>query len=213
MPSTGTLLAFSFAAFVLIAIPGPNLIYIVARGVEQGRSAAVVSALGVETGTLVHVAAAAVGLSALLASSDIAFDIVRYLGAAYLLYLGVRTLRRRDGPTADPDVDAASAPRLRHAYRQAVLVNVFNPKVALFFLAFLPQFIDPARGAAWGQILVLGVVFLLLGLCVDIACASAAGAIGHWLRQRPRALRWQRYTSGGVYLALGAAAALTGSRR
>jgi threonine/homoserine/homoserine lactone efflux protein len=213
MPTTGTLLAFSFAAFVLIAIPGPNLIYIVARGVEQGRSAALVSALGVETGTLVHVAAAAVGLSALLASSDIAFDIVRYLGAAYLVYLGVRTLRRRQGSTAGADADATGAPRLGHAYRQAVLVNVFNPKVALFFLAFLPQFIDPARGAAGAQVLVLGVVFLLVGLCVDIAYASAAGAIGHWLRRRPRALRWQRYTSGGVYLALGAAAALTGSRR
>jgi threonine/homoserine/homoserine lactone efflux protein len=211
MPSTETVLAFAFAALVLIAIPGPNLIYIVARGVEHGRAAAFASAFGVETGTLFHIAAAAVGLSALLASSDVAFDFVRYLGAAYLLYLGLRTLLRRQGSIAH--ANASSAPRLWHAYRQAVLVNVFNPKVALFFLAFLPQFIDPARGAAWAQILALGVVFLLLGLCVDIAYASAAGTIADSLRRRPRALRWQRYMSGGVYLALGAAAALTGSRR
>jgi threonine/homoserine/homoserine lactone efflux protein len=212
MPSTGTLLAFSLAAFVLIVVPGPNVIFIVARGVEQGRPAAVVSALGVETGSLFHIAAAAVGLSALLASSDLAFDVVRYLGAAYLLYLGLRTLLRRDGSTAGADANATSAPRLWHAYRQAILVNVFNPKVALFFLAFLPQFVDPARGAAWVQVLMLGVVFMLLGLCVGIVYASAAGTIGHWVRRRPHALRWQRFTSGGVYVTLGVAAALTGSR-
>jgi threonine/homoserine/homoserine lactone efflux protein len=92
-------------------------------------------------------------------------------------------------------------------------VNVLNPKVALFFLAFLPQFVDPARGPAWAQILVLGVVFLLIGICLDLSYATAAGTIGHWLHRRPRALRWQRYTSGSVYLALGTAAALSGSRR
>jgi len=211
MPTAGTLLAFSLAALVLIAVPGPNLIYIVARGVEQGRRAAVVSALGVETGSLVHVAAAAIGLSALLASSDLAFDVIRYLGAAYLVYLGLRTLLRKGGASGDGAV--GSPARLRDTYRQAVWVNVLNPKVALFFLAFLPQFVDPARGAPRAQILVLGAVFLLVGLCVDLAYAAAAGTIGHRLGRRPRALRWQRYTSGTVYLALGAAAALSGSRR
>jgi threonine/homoserine/homoserine lactone efflux protein len=191
MPTAGTLIAFSLAALVLIVVPGPNIVYIVARGVEQGRQAAV--------------------FSALLASSQLAFDTVRYLSAAYLLYLGLRTFARRDGTAAD--ADETGAPTLASTYRQAVLVNVLNPKVALFFLAFLPQFIDPARGPAWAQILVLGVVFLLIGLCLDLSYATAAGTIGHWLKRRPRALRWQRYTSGSVYLALGAAAALSGSRR
>jgi threonine/homoserine/homoserine lactone efflux protein len=211
MPTAGTLIAFSLAALVLIVVPGPNIIYIVARGVEQGRQAAVFSALGVETGSLVHIGAAAIGLSALLASSQLAFDTVRYLSAAYLLYLGLRTFARRDRPAAD--AEETGAPSLASTYRQAVFVNVLNPKVALFFLAFLPQFVDPARGPAWAQILVLGVVFLLIGLCLDLSYATAAGTIGHWLQRRPRALRWQRYTSGSVYLALGAAAALSGSRR
>jgi threonine/homoserine/homoserine lactone efflux protein len=211
MPTTGTLIAFSLAALVLIVVPGPNIVYIVARGVEQGRQAAVFSALGVETGSLFHIGAAAIGLSALLASSQLAFDTVRYLSAAYLLYLGLRTFAHRDRPAAD--ADETGAPSLASTYRQAVLVNVLNPKVALFFLAFLPQFVDPGRGPAWAQILVLGVVFLLIGLCLDLSYATAAGTIGHWLQRRPRALRWQRYTSGSVYLTLGAVAALSGSRR
>jgi len=194
----------------LIVVPGPNLIYILARGVEQGRSAAVASAFGVETGSLFHIAAAAAGLSALLASSQLAFDIVRYLGAAYLVYLGIRTLLQRDEHTAA--VAPSDGRRLWHAYRQGVLVNVLNSKVALFFLAFLPQFVDPVRGAAWAQILVFGAVFLAVGLVVDLAYALAAGTVGDWLRSRPRALRWQRYSSAAVYLGLGAAAALTSSR-
>jgi threonine/homoserine/homoserine lactone efflux protein len=211
MPTAGTLIAFSLASLVLIVVPGPNILYIVARGVEQGRRAAVFSALGVETGSLLHIGAAAIGLSALLASSQLAFDTVRYVSAAYLLYLSLRTFARRDRPAAD--AAETGAPSLASTYRQAVLVNVLNPKVALFFLAFLPQFIDPARGPAWAQILVLGVVFLTIGLCLDLFYATAAGTIGHRLRRRPRALRWQRYTSGSVYLALGTAAALSGSRR
>ena len=211
MPATANLLAFALAALVLILLPGPNIFYIVARGVEQGRPAAVAAALGVETGSLIHIAAAAAGLSALLASSALAFDLVRYLGAAYLVLLGLRILTRRE---ALPVLAAAGGGRPRplgQAYRQAVLIMVLNPKVALFFLAFLPQFVDPARGAAWAQVLVLGAIFLILGVAVDLACALAAGTIGEWLRRRPRALRWQRYTSGTVCLALGALAALAGS--
>ncbi|MGH3040646.1 MAG: LysE family translocator, partial [Gaiellaceae bacterium] len=155
--------------------------------------------------------AAAIGLSALLASSELAFDLVRYLGAAYLVYLGLRTLVQRGSHA--PAAPEAGRRRLWLAYRQAVLVNVLNPKVALFFLAFLPQFVDPARGAPWTQILALGAVFFLVGLVVDLAYALGAGTIGDWLRRRPGALRWQRYTSGGVYLALGAVAALAGSGR
>ncbi len=211
MPATTTLLAFALAAFVLIVVPGPNLIYILARGVEQGRSAAVASAFGVETGSLFHIAAAAAGLSALLASSQLAFDIVRYLGAAYLVYLGIRTLLQRDEHTAA--VAPSDGRRLWHAYRQGVLVNVLNPKVALFFLAFLPQFIDPMRGQAATQILALGIIFFAIALAMDILYAMASGSVGSFLRRRPQYLRWQRYLTGSVYIGLGMAAAVTGRNR
>jgi threonine/homoserine/homoserine lactone efflux protein len=211
MPAPETLLVFSLAALVLVAVPGPNLIYIATRSLGQGRRAGVASALGVETGTLVHIAAAAVGLSALIASSGTAFEVVRYAGAAYLVYLGVRTLLRREEHRLDPA--ATASPRLRRAYVEGVLVNVLNPKVALFFLAFLPQFVDPARGSAAEQILVLGLVLCALGCAVDMAYAFAAGAVGGWLRRRPGFARRQGYVTGSVYLALGVAAALSGGGR
>ena len=210
VPEAGTLLLFAVAALALVAIPGPNHLYIVTRSIAQGRRAGVASALGVETGTLVHIAAAAVGLSALVASSALAFDVVKYLGAAYLIFLGVRALRAGEPPAFEPPRDGHSLPR--RAYLDGVLVNVLNPKVALFFLAFLPQFLEPSRPAA-GQVLVLGLVLSALGLASNLLYASAAGALGGWLRTRPAVWRRQRYVTGGVYLALGAAAALAGGRR
>ena len=200
MPAFSTLGIFALAALALIAIPGPNLIYIASRSMSDGRRAGLASALGVETGTIVHVTAAAAGLSALIASSAAAFDAIRYLGAAYLVYLGIRALLSRDG-------DQAAAPKpvsLARAYRQAVLVQVLNPKVALFFLAFLPQFVDPGRGPVATQVLVLGAVLGTLVFAVDCVYALAAAKLGGF-RHRQR-------VSGGIYLALGAVAALTGSR-
>jgi threonine/homoserine/homoserine lactone efflux protein len=204
MPSLSTLAVFALAALALLAIPGPSVIYITTRSISDGRRAGLASALGVETGTLVHVAAAAIGLSALVASSAAAFETVRYLGAAYLVFLGVRTLLRRDETGDDRARPPAS---LTRAYRQAIVVQVLNPKVALFFLAFLPQFVDPQRGPVATQILVLGALLATLGLASDCAYAIAAGAAA----ARLRGLR-DRRVSGGVYLALGAAAALTGGR-
>ncbi len=211
MPDFSTLLVFSVAALALIAVPGPNIIYIVTRGMGQGRKAAVASALGVETGTLFHVAAAALGLSALLASSAFAFNVVKYLGAAYLVYLGVRTLLGGDDD-GQPE-ERADNGRLWRVYLQGVVVNALNPKVALFFLAFLPQFVDPSRAGVTAQVFVLGVVAFFIGLCVDLLYATSSGALGGWLRRRPAFLRQQRYFTGSVYLALGAAAALAGSDR
>jgi threonine/homoserine/homoserine lactone efflux protein len=167
-----------------------------------------VSVLGVETGTLVHVVAAAVGLSALLASSAVAFGIVRYAGAAYLIYLGVRTLLTRNRGAQAPKAPAPAS--LRRVYLQAVLVQLLNPKVALFFLALLPQFVDPARGAVAGQTLVLGAIVAAIGVTVSSLYALAAGAAETRMRGRAGFERRQRYVTGGVYLALGAAAALTG---
>jgi threonine/homoserine/homoserine lactone efflux protein len=209
VPDGTTLLLFAAAAAVLVAIPGPNHVYIATRSLGQGRGVGLASALGVEAGTLVHIGAAAAGLSALIASSAVAFDVVKYLGAAYLIVLGMRALRGRD----ELDVGGATAAvSLRRAFAQGVLVNVLNPKVALFFLAFLPQFVDPAAEGAALQVLVLGLVLSGLGLTSNVVWVLAAGALGTWLRRRPAFLRRQRYVTGGVYLALGATAALAGRR-
>ncbi|MEU8305131.1 LysE family translocator [Actinomadura sp. NPDC048955] len=196
-------LLFLLAALTLVAIPGPNHLYITTRSVGEGRRAGIASALGVETGTLVHIAAAAAGLSAVVAASATAFGFLRYAGAAYLVYLAYRTLRGRDhtgGPGLEPRP-------LHRVYLDGVLVNVLNPKVVLFFLAFLPQFVDQDAGAVPLQIVVLGAVTALIGLASDIVYAVAAGSIGAWLRARPAFARRQRYATGLIYLALGAAAA------
>jgi threonine/homoserine/homoserine lactone efflux protein len=209
VPSASTLAAFAVAAFALVALPGPNMIYLVARSVSEGRRAGLLSALGIETGTLVHTFAAAVGLSALLASSATAFSIVKYAGAAYLVYLGVRTLLAR-GDSHDAAGPAAGG---RHVYRQALLTQLLNPKVAVFFLAFLPQFVDPDRPAAT-QILVLGALLVVIGIVIGAATALAAGTIAQRLRGRRAAGRpWGRWTGGLLYIAVGAYAALSPAHR
>lgn len=186
------LLLFLPAALVLVAIPGPNHLYITARSIGEGRRAGLASAFGVETGTLVHIAAAAAGLSALVAASATAFGVLRYAGAAYLVYLAYRTLRGGD----DGDGPALRPQPLRRVYLDGVLVNVLNPKVVLFFLAFLPQFVDRRAGAVPLQIALMGLMVVLFGLLSDIAYALAAGSIGTWLRARPAFRRRQRYATG-----------------
>lgn len=218
MPEPATLALFVVAAVALIAVPGPNIIYIATRSASEGRRAGLASVLGVETGTIVYTTAAAVGLAALLASSAVAFDIVKYAGAAYLLVLGVRALLAREEGEADPGAhpgpgEPARAGSLARAYRQGVLVQLLNPKVALFFVAFLPQFTDPAQGSVAVQILVLGTVLALLGACISSAYAVAAAAAGSWLRERRRGFGARRYLTGGVYIALGLAAAVGSERR
>ena len=208
-PDPTTLLLFAAAASVLVILPGPNHVYIITRSIDRGRSAGIASSFGVETGTLVHIAFAAAGLSAVIASSAVAFDVVKYLGAAYLIYLGTTALLSGKGL----DIDAPRDERgLRRIYLDGVLVNVLNPKVALFFLSFVPQFVDPARGSVASQIVVLGLVLVAIGLPSNLVYAFAAGALGGWLRRRPRFLRRQNKVVGGIYLTLGAAAALTGER-
>jgi threonine/homoserine/homoserine lactone efflux protein len=211
MPAPATLLVFALAASVLVAIPGPNHLYIVTRSIAQGRRVGLASALGVETGTLVHISAATVGLSALVASSAMAFNALRFAGAAYLVYLGLRALLSDVEPAHDDG--GAAAPSARRAYLDGVLVNVLNPKVALFFLAFLPQFVDPARGSASTQILVLGLVVFVIATTSDLLYALAAGALGAWLRRRPGFARVQRYLTGCIYLALAAVATFVPAHR
>ncbi|MGF1627822.1 MAG: LysE family translocator [Alphaproteobacteria bacterium] len=196
---------FVVASLVLLLTPGPAVLYIVARSIAQGRAAGLVSVLGIHLGTIVHIVAAAVGLSALLMSSALAFAIVKYLGAAYLIWIGIRTLMARD---PDPEAPAAPAERLRRVFRDGFLVNLFNPKTAIFFLAFLPQFVDPARGAVHWQILVLGLTFMGLGMLSDGIFALAAGAAGDFLRRSRRFLRLQRWFAGTSFIGLGVTAAL-----
>jgi threonine/homoserine/homoserine lactone efflux protein len=160
--------------------------------------------LGIHLGTAVHIAAAAVGLSALIVSSAFAFAIVKYLGAAYLVWIGIRTFMAKDPP---PEAPAAPAEPLRRVFRDGFVVNLFNPKTAIFFLAFLPQFLDPARGALQAQILVLGLTFMGLGVMSDAMYALAAGAAGDFVRRNRRFLRWQRWFAGGSFVGLGVTAA------
>lgn len=201
MPDGSTLLLFAGASLALLAVPGPAVIYVVTRSVDQGRAAGLVSVLGVETGTFAYALAAAAGLTGLIAASETGFTILRYAGAAYLVYLGVRKLLERDG---EMRVDRVREP-LRRAFVRGAVVNILNPKTALFFLAFLPQFVEPDRGGVWSQALVLGFIFVGLGLVTDSLYALAAGTVGGLLRRRRNAVR---YGSGIVFVALGATAAL-----
>ena len=212
MPDASALALFTVAAITLLVIPGPSVLYIVTRSVDQGRAAGLASVCGVHVGTLVHVAAAALGLSALLVSSATAYHAVRWLGAAYLVWLGIRRLLAND-EDARPEADRR--PRrlgLGRIFAQGVVVNVLNPKTALFFLAFLPQFVDVSRGSVPFQVVVFGVAFVLLGLVSDGTYALLASTGAGWLRRRPRVARSSRLVSGGVLIGLGLTTALAGSR-
>jgi threonine/homoserine/homoserine lactone efflux protein len=209
MISSSSLLLFVTGAAILLVIPGPVVFYIVSRSVGHGRAAGLVSAMGITVGTLFHLAAATLGLSALLASSTLAFQFVKYLGAAYLIYLGIRVLRTKDTATLEA---GNGERRLGHIFGQGVLVNLLNPKTALFFLAFLPQFVEPARGHATLQILQLGVLFTLMGWGSDPVWALVAGTVADRIRSSFRLRRAQRNISGGALIALGLTTALSGAR-
>ena len=205
-----TLIVFSAATLVFLISPGPAVIYIVARSMDQGRTAGIVSVLGINIGALVHVAAAALGLSALLVSSALAFNVVKFAGAAYLVYLGIQKLREKDNA---PSLEHAETASLRRLFAQGFVVSLFNPKLAAFFLSFLPQFVDPARGSVETQVLVLGGIFVAMGILTDVGYALLAGTMGDWLRGNVRFLKAQRYVSGSILIGLGLAAAVSGGNR
>jgi threonine/homoserine/homoserine lactone efflux protein len=210
VPDATTFLLFAAAALLFLAIPGPSVFYIVTRSLVQGRHAGVVSMLGVQTGGLVHVVAAAFGVSALIASSAEAFTVVKYAGAAYLVLLGLRKLLAAD-EEAEPEL-SGSASR-SHLFWHGVVVNVLNPKTALFFLAFLPQFVDPSAGPVAPQMLVLGTLLVGLGVLSDGTYALLAAGAGRRLRSAAATRRVLERTSGGVFVGLGAVAALAGEPR
>lgn len=206
MPGFSTIALFLLAAIALAVVPGPAVAYVVTRSIDQGRRAGVVSALGVASGGLVHVAAATVGLSALVASSATAFTAVKLAGAAYLIAVGIRRI-------VSGDAEDDAAPRslrapLSRIYRQGVIVNVLNPKTALFFLAFLPQFVDRDRGAVWPQVALLGALFVVVAVLSDLTYALVADAIAGRIRRAGTGARIRRYLTGGVFVALGVTAAV-----
>ena len=199
-PELSAIELFAAASVALLLIPGPAVLYIVTQSAEQGRSAGLASVAGIHIGTLVHILAAAIGLSALILASAVAFSVVKFAGAAYLVYLGVRKLLERGSAS---DAEPPRAP-LRRVFARGAVVNVLNPKTALFFLAFLPQFVDTDRGAVWSQVVVLGLVFVALGLISDSVYALVGDAVGSLLRRRATAMR---RVSGTIYIGLGAVAA------
>ena len=207
IPDPHSLALFVLAALALLLVPGPAVLYVVARSLQQGRRAGLASVLGIHVGTLAHIAAATVGLSALVVSSALAFTAVKVAGAAYLVGLGLWTLLSR---RADREVALGGERNLRRAFAQGIVVNVLNPKTALFFLAFLPQFVDADARYPAAQIAFLGVLFALLGLVTDSLWALAAGTAGGVLRRSERLLRGQRYVTGSVYVGLGLATAFAG---
>ena len=209
MPDASTLALFSMAAIGLLIIPGPAVFYIVTRSMDGGRSAGFMSVLGIHCGSLVHVAAAVLGVSALLASSALAFNAVKYVGAAYLIYLGMRRLLDR----TTSDLASEREPQtLQRVFLQGMVVNILNPKTALFFFAFLPQFVDRARGPVPLQMTIFGLLFIALGIVSDGAYALAASSARDILRKSPKVISAQRYVTGGMYLTLGVTAALSGAK-
>ena len=196
---------FLLAALVLLLTPGPAVLYIVARSVDQGRVAGLISVLGIEIGNSVHVLAAVLGLSAILMSSALAFATVKYLGAAYLIYLGLHRLFAHDSVHPVANLQPRSRQRILF---QAVLVAVLNPKTALFFFAFLPQFIDPSQGSVTGQLLAFGCLFVLMAIVTDGLYALLAGTLGKWLKSTRFFLRIERYVTAAVYICLGVTAGL-----
>lgn len=211
MPDVSTLTIVAVASLGLAIVPGPAVVYIVTRSVTQGRAAGIASVAGIHAGTLVHVAAAVLGLSALLARSAVAFNTVKYAGAAYLVLLGISKLRLREEHPADVSVRDDDVP-LGRVFTQGAVVNVLNPKTALFFVAFLPQFAAPGRGAAPFQMLVLGIVFIVVAAASDATYAVVSSQLGARIRSHAAFARRERLFSGGVYVALGVTAAFSGTR-
>ncbi len=207
IPDAASLAVFTVAALALLLVPGPAVLYVVARSIHHGRRAGLASVLGIHVGTLVHIAAATVGLSALVVSSAVAFTAVKIAGAVYLIGLGLWTLFSR---RPEADVALGGERNLRRAFAQGIVVNVLNPKTALFFLAFLPQFVDPDASHPAVQIAILGLLFAVLGLITDSLWAIAAGTAGGLLRRSRRFVTTQRYVTGTVYVGLGVATALAG---
>lgn len=209
MPEWSAFSVFLIAALAVGISPGPGMLYAVARGVGQGSGAALVSVLGLSTGSFINCLVAALGLSAVLAASPFAYDVVRYVGAGYLCYLAYRMVRNRDEGVA---VGRLRTEGLSAIYLQGIVTNIINPKSALFYLSFVPQFIDPERGSAFIQFILLGLIFNISGNIVNLAVALFFGRIGDWLSQHPRVWLYQRWFTASVLGGLALQLALSSRR-
>ena len=197
---------FVGASWALIIAPGPDMLYVITRGMSHGRRAGILSALGVIAGLLVHTTAAAPGLSVILQTSALAFMIIRFAGALYLLYLGIKAWFDKSAFQVQTVSSAANPGTL---FWQGVLSNVLNPKVAIFFLAFLPQFVDRQNGNVAAQMVALGMIFAFFGLCFLVTVGVSAGAIGKWLTHWPHYTDLLRRLASSILVILGIRLALT----
>ena len=210
MPTSQTLLAFALVSAGIMVIPGPSNFFLLAHGIGHGRRSALAAMTGIETASALRVLLTAAGLSAVLAASAVAFNLIRWAGAAYLAYLGVRAFRQHHAAT--PAQMGGQAVPVARSARKGLLVGLGNPKMVIFFIAFFPQFIHPADGSKTSQMLVLGTIFWLIGAVWDLAFACASGTIGTWLHRRPRLQAAQPRVEGLAYLGLAGWAAITGAR-
>lgn len=199
------LLIFVTVVIILVITPGPNTLYIIARSLQGGYRTGIVSCIGISLATLIHIAGAAIGLTALLSSSVLIFSLIKYTGAAYLVWIGVKTLAtRQQGELLLPNQSG----KIASGIRQGFLVNLLNPKTALFFVAFLPQFIEPSLGRVSLQVILLGTILVSIGMISDCTYALVASVVGKWLRESLSLFQSLRYVAGSVYLLLGAVTAL-----
>jgi len=199
------MIAFAIASLALLVIPGPAVLYVINRSISDGRSTALAAVAGLEIGNFMHVVAATVGLSAVIAASATAFGVVKWIGAGYLIYIGLRTLSRKPASFSQEQKSLSR----RKSFTQGIVVNTFNPKVALFFLSFLPQFIDTEKGSTALQSLILGSLFVAIGMCTDGLYAFLASALRSTLLRGKSLPFVQRYVAGSVFVLLGVIAAST----
>lgn len=203
------LLAFAIASVVIIVIPGPSVLFVIGRSIALGRRAGVLSVVGNALGTIPAVVAVAFGVGAIVASSVVAFTVIKFAGAIYLVYLGVQAIRHRHAHAQVADSTPTSARKL---LTQGFIVGVTNPKTIAFFVAVLPQFVDPSAGAVWAQLLLLGLVFQVLALACDSVWALAAGTARAWFARSPRRISTLSGVGGAMMIGLGGTLALTGSK-
>ena len=205
MPSLSAYAIFLATALAILLVPGPAVLYVVTRSIEMGRAGGIASVAGITTATAAYVALATAGVSSLVLASTVAFDVVKYAGAAYLIFLGARRLL---GHGLDSESDEPVPRTLRRAYTQGFLVNLANPKMIVFVFAFLPQFVDPHAGRPWLQTLALGLTFTILAFLSDGLYALAAGSVADRLRGTDLLVRVQRWIGGSVLVGLGILAAV-----
>ena len=210
MPDSSVLLIFVGAATIILFPPGPAVLYLIAKSIDQGPRAGIISVVGIALGSSTHVIAAAFGLSALLLSSEPAYNIVRLLGAGYLIYLGVQKILARN---AGKEQDKPQERKSNNILIESTMVGILNPKAALFFLAFATQFINTTSGSAVMQINILGLIWILMGAVVGIIYSLLAASLRSWLPAKEKILRSSRFISGGIYIVLGIAAAISGPSR